>query len=75
MFIFIKKLTNTEKWDKSKRRKKILVLKSVLCFNVDILTSTGTKIQWYIYPLLKNNCSWITIFCWYSLPVKVPVYI
>lgn len=33
-------------------------MKSVLCFNVDILTSTGTKIQWYIYPLLKNNCSW-----------------
>ena len=40
-----------------KEEKKILVLKSVLYFNVDFLISTGTKIQWHIYPLLKNNCS------------------
>ena len=44
MFIFIKYLQIQKSEINLKEEKKILVLKSVLCFNVDILTSTGTKI-------------------------------
>ena len=59
MFIFIKKNLQIQKSEINlKEEKKIIVLKSVLYFNVDFLISTGTKIQWHIYPLLKNNCLW-----------------
>lgn len=41
------------------------------------LTSTSTKIQWHIYPLLKKKLflKLLTMFCWYILPIMVPVYI
>lgn len=56
--MFIKKKTLQIHKSEVNLKEKILALQSAHCFNVDFLTSTGTKIQWHIYPLMKkNSCS------------------
>lgn len=53
--MFIKKKTLQIHKSEVNLKEKILALQSAHCFNVDFLTSTGTKIQWHIYPLMKKK--------------------